>query len=199
MNKQQSLQNLLSAIFLVNFFLFVPVLHAQHSQSDWQEGLEKMKNDLSQGIDGFEQLKLVDYTYKGAIRSDEEKTQIIDAMYADNAPMSVVLSTDRVQNTTITDTDTIIEQKYFPKFEITTVRRALDTGKLSADSISAIKQILQKNISLGTDCLELVWNYKGEEYRTMAIVDAGVPFDLITVGLRTGGSTTVKGITSKNK
>lgn len=166
-------------------------------QPAWQKNLESMKEgNIFQTSEGdLNQLKLTDYTCKGKMNSEKEKVMVIKAMFSDEAPITYVVSDVLMSDTTFTTTDSIIEQKKIPIFEILTVGRMLEMGKLTADSISTMKQQLEKNVEIGTDYVELIWNYKGKEYRSIAIVNNDkFPDNLITARLHTSGCTIIKGI-----
>lgn len=187
-------------IFFVSVFLFVPVSRAQKSQPVWQRHLDYLKNDWSKECLGdLNQLKLLKYTYKGKIKSEDHKSRLIEAVYSDKAPSVSVLSEEVVSDTTFTDADTIIQQKHYPRFEIQTIRQMVDAGKLGENSIAMSKQRLNEHLKIGSEYLELEWSYKGKKFRSLSFVaDDGILSDPITSGLRTGGSTIVKTRKSAN-
>lgn len=183
--------------FLLSIIVCCLCLIGCAKQSAWQKNLESMKEgNMLQAFEGdLSQLKLTDYTYKGKMKSEKEKKWVIEAMFLDEAPITYVTSDVLMSDTTFTTTDSIIKQKRIPTFEILTVGRMLKMGKLTEAAISTMKQQLDKNVEIGTDYLELVWDYKGKEYRSIAIVYNGeFPDDLITAGLFTGNCTITKGI-----
>ena len=142
----------------------------------------------------MKELKVVDYIYKGEMNSAKEISQIVDAMFADQAPVNSVTKEIALSDTTITKTDTIINVIKYPEFEILTMREKINAGKLSEDSISTLKQQIKESIPTGTGYVEVIWSYKGKEYRSISLIVGDIPVDCITMGLSTGGSTNTKGI-----
>ncbi len=193
--KRNGVRGLISVFLLVSLFLFVPVSRAQNSQATWQKFLEYLKNNgTSNCVGDLTQLKLLDYTYKGEIKSEKDKSRVIEAMYSDKAPFVSVLSDVVISDTTVTDTDTTIHQKIYPSFEIVTVRQMVDTGKLTGDSIAMLKKRLYRNVEIGFGYLEMEWSYKGKKFRSMGIIPKdGIPVDPITACLHTGGKTITNG------
>lgn len=187
-------RDLLSVFLLVSFFLFIPVSRAQNLQVTWQKSLEYLKNDwTSNCIGDLRQLKLVNYIYKGEIKSEKDKFRVIEALYSDKAPFVSVLSDVVISDTTFTDTDITIHQKIYPSFEIVTVRQMVDAGKLTKDSIAMLKKQLYKNVAIGFGYLEMEWSYKGKIFRSWGIIPKdGIPTDPITSRLHTSGKTITK-------
>ena len=76
----------------------------------WKTYLENLKKgwtpDNYKG--DMKELKVVDYIYKGEMNSAKEISQIVDAMFADQAPVNSVTKEIALSDTTITKTDTII-------------------------------------------------------------------------------------------
>ena len=179
---------------LLMLFASLVLMSCGQKNSAWEKSLNFIQEENSQAVGDLKQLKLVDYTYKGKIKSEEQKIQVIDAMCADEAPITSVLSTIVISDTTLTETDSIIKQRTFPVFEITTIRQAIESGKLSAASVSTVRQLLMKNLPIGADFLNLVWDYKGVKYHTTAVVDSVVVTDLIIAHLSTGSSTFIRSI-----
>lgn len=199
--KTNEVRNVLSVFIWMNLFLFVPVIHAQKSQPIWQKHLEYLKNDASKDWMGdLKQLKLLKYTYKGKIKSEKDKYRVIEATYSDKAPAVSVLSNLVISDTTYTETDITIHQKIYPQFKIATVRQMVDAGKLTEDSIAILKQRLCENIDIGFGYVKLDWNYKGKKFSTLGIIpNDGIPVDLITSHLITGGNTIVERRLPSNK
>lgn len=199
--KKNGVRDVLSVLFLASFFLFAPVSRAQNSPVTWQKHLEYLKNDATKDYMGdLRQLKLLKYTYKGEIRSEKDKSRVIEATYSDKAPIVSVLSNLVISDTTYTDTDITIHQKRYPEFEIMTIRQMVDAGKLTEDSIAMLKQQLYKNVGIGFGYLELDWSYKGKRFRSLGIIpNDGIPVDPITSGLSTGGNTIINSRNFSNK
>lgn len=199
--KKNRLRYALFLFLLTGLFLFVSESHAQSSQAIWQRYLECVKNDITKGYVGdLTQLKLLKYTYKGKIKSEKNKFKAIEALYSDKAPVVSVLSNLVISDTTYTDTDITIHQKIYPNFEITTVRKMMDIGKLTQDSIATIKQRLYKNIGINSDYLELYWSYKGKRVKSLCIIsNDSIPIDPIASMLFTSGRTIVDSRNPTNK
>ncbi len=162
----------------------------------WKTYLENLKKGWTPNNykGDMKELKVVDYIYKGEMNSAKEISQIVDAMFADQAPVNSVTKEIALSDTTITKTDTIINVIKYPEFEILTMREKINAGKLSEDSISTLKQQIKESIPTGTGYVEVVWSYKGKEYRSISLIVGDIPVDCITMGLSTGGSTMTKGI-----
>lgn len=143
--------------------------------NDWEGDLRK--------------LTLVDYELKGKIDTEEERSEVVDAMFADESPLASVLSDVVMVDTVFTDKEMVVEERTYPKFEIFTIRQLIDSGELSEAYVSTLKQQMKENIQLGTERLELVWKYKGKEYRVAGVVANGAPFDSLSMGLGTSKST----------
>ncbi|MDD3038305.1 hypothetical protein [Bacteroides sp.] len=190
----------ISIFLLASLFLFVPVSHTQNSQTTCQKFLEYLNDWTSNCVGDLNHLKLVNYTYKGEIKSEKNKSRVIEAIYSDKAPFVSVLSDLVISDTTFTDTDIKIQQKIYPNFEIVTVRQMVDGGKLTEDSIAMLKKRLYKNVGIGDGYLEMDWSYKGKKYRSLGIIpNDGIPVDPITSGLRTGGKTIINSRNFTNK
>lgn len=191
----------LSVLFLASFFLFAPVSHAQNPQATWPKLMEYLKNDMIKDSMGdLSLLKLLKYTYKGEIRSEKDKSRVIEAIFSDKAPIVSVLSNLVISDTTYTDTDVTIHQKIYPNFEIVTIRQMMDTGKLTDDSIAVIKQRFYQNIGIGSDYLELDWSYKGKMFHSLGIIqNDSILIDPITSRLSTGGNTIINSQNSTHK
>lgn len=185
-----SLSTLLLVIFL--FGASLPC-QAQDSIPVWQKTLESLMHDYSRhdAKGDMKELKLIDYSYYRTIDTDESKTEVIEKMYAPEAPMAFILKQVVDIDTTITlspnEIDTVIIQNSYPQFEIKTIRSLLEERKLSRDSITSIKRHLQKNTPLGTESIELIWEYKGSLFHSIGIIDNIRPIiDPITANLFSG-------------
>lgn len=193
--KKNGIRDLLSVFFWASVFLFAPVSHAQNTQDTWQIYMEYLKNDMSKDAMGdLSQLKLLKYTYKGEIKSEKDKSRVIEAIFSDKAPYVSELSKLVISDTTYTDTDITIHQKIYPNFEIATIRQMMDTGKLTKDSIAVIKQRFYQDIRVGDGYLDLDWSYKGKKFRSLSIIPKdGIPLDPISSRLSTGRNTIING------
>lgn len=185
-------RKLLLTLLVANFFMFAPMGHAQDSQPEWKKTLKRINRQNAQATGDLRQLKWVGCIYKGKAKTETEKARVLDMMYADEAFVTSVLSTVVISDTTITDTDSIIHQKWFPHFEVTTVRQAKAAGHLTEEAIAKIKQQLMEHLAPEIEYLELVWNYKGKDFHTVAIVSNGDLWNPVNVGLGTGGGTYIK-------
>lgn len=179
-------RKLLLALLVANFSMFAPMGYAQDSQPEWEKTLKRINQHNAQAPGDLRRLKWVGCIYKGKAKTEAEKARVLDMMYADEAFVTSVLSTVVISDTTITDTDSIIHQEWFPHFEIATVRQAKAAGHLTEEAIAKTKQQLMEHLAPEIEYLELVWNYKGKDFHTVAIVSNGDLWDPITVGLGTG-------------
>lgn len=185
--------SLLTLLVVIFFFWSSLPCQAQDSIPVWQNCLERLKHDYSRNDakGDMNELKLIDYSYYRTIDTDESKTEVIEKMYAPEAPMAFILKQVVDIDTTVTlspnEIDTVIIQNSYPQFEIKTIRALLEEGKISQDSITSIKRRLQKNTPLGTKCIELIWEYKGSLFHSIGIIDNERPIiDPITANLFSG-------------
>lgn len=140
---------------LLTGILLVQAAHAQGLPPYWKEHLEILKKGyVPRDYDGdLKELQLTDYVYKGKIETREQLAQIVDSIFADNAPKAHVLRMVEERDTTVTEGDTYVEtriiRKRYPKFEIRTIRQLIDEGKLSADSVAKEKQLTMEYTPMG--------------------------------------------------
>ena len=157
-----------------------------------QAGLEILKKGyVPRDYNGdLKELQLTDYVYKGKIETREQLAQIVDSIFADNAPKAHVLRMVEERDTTVTESDTYVEtriiRKRYPKFEIRTIRQLIDEGKLSADSVAKEKQLTMEYIPVGAAYLEMHYSYKGKNYRAIALCMDDGPFEYMTCDLSRG-------------
>jgi hypothetical protein len=164
--------------------------------------LENYKNHTPfDSVGDLSQLKLVDYAYKGTATSPKEKLALVEAIFSDQSPFSFS-TTVFERDTVVTKTDTIITENRYPKFEILSMSKLLSTGKVTADSLSTLKQIAKQSILNDREPIvyvDLDWCYKGKMYRSIGIISKyqrQEPYlsDLITTFLSTGKTTWKKNV-----
>ena len=177
---------------LLTGILLAQAAHAQNLTPYWKEHLEILKKGyVPRDYNGdLKELQLTDYVYKGKIETREQLAQIVDSIFADNAPKAHVLRMVEERDTTVTESDTYVETRIirtrYPKFEIRTIRQLIDEGKLSADSVAKEKQLTMEYIPVGAAYLEMHYSYKGKNYRAIALCMDDGPFEYMTCDLSRG-------------
>lgn len=178
-------------IALASTALLISTSYAQKPKAKWEKHMEFLKNEAWKNKEGdLKELKLISYTDKGKIESDEEKAQVIEELLGEQSPIASVSQTISIRDTTITAQDTIFKERHYPAFDIVTVQQAIDAGKLSEEVLSTAKQQLSDSIKVGFGRVEMIWEYKGKQIQTTGVIDdKDNVLDMMTMGLFTGGST----------
>ncbi|SDJ21505.1 hypothetical protein [Bacteroides ovatus] len=195
------------SLFLAVLSLFIHINCTGDLRPELQKMLEDYKNHMPfDSVGDLSQLKLVDYAYKGTATSPKEKLTLVEAIFSDQSPFSFS-TTVFERDTVVTKTDTIITENRYPKFEILSVSKLLSVGKVTADSLSTLKQIAKQSILNDREPIvyvDLDWCYKGKMYHSIGIIskDKREEFylsDLMTISLRTGDTTWTKSVRKKSK
>lgn len=190
------------SLFLAALSLFIHINCTGGLRPELQKMLENYKNHTPfDSVGDLSQLKLVNYAYKGTATSTKEKLALVEAMFSDQSPFSFS-TTVFERDTVVTKTDTIITENRYPKFEILSMSKLLSTGKVTADSLSTLKQIAKQSILNDREPIvyvDLDWCYKGKMYHSIGIIPKDQwqePYlsDLITTFLSTGKTTWKKSI-----
>ena len=130
----------------------------------WQKQLNDVKNTPRKVNEGdASHLKLINYTYKGVIKSAIDKEEIIDSLLSFDAPVVMHLPPIIRADTTITGDFCVIQEKSFPKFEIITIRKMMEIAETIGEEnpVIQMRQQLGQLIQVGFEYLELEWYYKG--------------------------------------
>lgn len=162
----------------------------------WQEQLESLKtNPVKTGVEDKDALKLVGYSYKGIIKSEDEKFRILDAMFSEESPILMPIRKLKVPADTVRQGNTrVVESVEKYEYDILTVGRL---GAI-ADSLGVINPILQAKsevggiMAVGFDLIELQWEFKGRRYTNLGLASndhGGMVYD--TVGSAHVTTTTV--------
>lgn len=182
---------LLYLLFFVLHFSFADESVSQKPLTTWQEQLDYMKN----GADAAD-LCLINYTYKGVIKSELDKTKVIDSLFSDDSPI-VLNSPPVIEIDTITlDSNSYeIVEKKVPKFEIILISKVAEESRLKGEEnpFIKIKQQFETVIKIGFEVVELEWSYNGKTYHSISIVsneNGGVLYDHIGSNIHTHVSTT---------
>ena len=161
------------SLFLAVLSLFIHINCTGGLRPKLQKMLENYKNHMPfDSVGDLSQLKLVDYAYKGTATSPKEKLVLVEAIFSDQSPFGFS-TTVFERDTVVTKTDTIITENRYPKFEILSMNKLLSTGKVTADSLSTLKQIVKQSILNNREPIvyvDLDWCYKGEMYRSIGII-----------------------------
>lgn len=178
-------------VALASTTLLISVSCTQKPKAKWEEQMELLKNEAWKNKEGdLKELKLISYTDKGKIESDEEKAQVIEEILGEQSPIASVSQTISICDTTITEKDTVFKERHYPAFDIVTIRQAIDAGTLSEEALSTTKRLLNDSIKVGFGTVEMIWEYKGKQIQTTGIIDdKDNVLDMMTMGLFTGGST----------
>ena len=185
---------LLSTLYIALFsvcFIYASSRVSQDSPTTWQEQLEFAKNKIYEENEGdVHHLRLVNYIYKGVIRHQNEKDDIIDSLFSCNAPYVHNLTPIIMRDTTITSDSYAIHQKSFPRFEIITVGKIIElSGTMEVNPFKQIRQQLTQLIQVGFEYLELEWSYKGDKFNTICIVsneNGGIVYEPIANNILIG-------------
>ena len=169
--KNKLLSTLYIAVFSV-CFIYASSRVSKDSPTTWQEQLEFAKNKIYEENEGDAyHLRLVNYIYKGVIRHQNEKDDIIDSLFSCNAPYVHNLTPIIMRDTTITSDSYAIHPKSFPRFEIITVGKMIElSGTMEVNPLKQIRQQITQLIQVGFEYLELEWSYKGDKFNTICIV-----------------------------
>ena len=197
--KKRSSKSLHLILFAVCFLFATKGFSQESNMNTWQEQLNYRINNAPKDIEGdAKHLKLIKYTYKGKIKSEIEKKDIIDSLLSSNAPF--------VKNSPpITVTDTIIRkghreirEKHFAKFDITTIHEMMEdiNTKEEVDQyVRIMKKELEEHIQVGFEYLKLEWDYKGEKIYSLCIVsneNPSIVFDQIAFFVGSGTKTSIE-------
>ncbi len=168
-------KRVLSSLFMVLFavcFIYANRDISQDSLTTWQEQLEYAKNNLGEVNEvDVDHLKLLNYTYKGVIKSKKKKDEIIDSLLSCDAPFVMHLPPIIRRDTTITGNSYVIHKKSFPRFEIITVCEMVElVGTMEENPVKQMRQQLAQLIQVGFEYLELEWSYKGKTFNSLCIV-----------------------------
>lgn len=185
---------LLSTLYIALFsvcFIYASSRVSQDSPTTWQEQLEFAKNKIYEENEGdVHHLRLVNYIYKGVIRHQNEKDDIIDSLFSCNAPYVHNLTPIIMRDTTITSDSYAIHQKSFPRFEIITVGKMIElSGTMEVNPLKQIRQQITQLIQVGFEYLELEWSYKGDKFNTICIVsneNGGIVYEPIGNNIHVG-------------
>lgn len=162
----------------------------------WQQQLESLKaNSVKTGAGDNDALKLVGYSHKGVIKSEDEKFRILDAMFSEESPILIPLGRVDVPVDTVRCGNTcVVERVGKYEYDIITVGRL---GAI-ADSLGVINPIPQAKseiaslMAVGFDLIELQWEFKGRRYTNLGLASndhGGMVYD--TVGSAHVTTTTV--------
>lgn len=169
-------KSLLSSLFM--FFFVICLLSgnrsiAQDMLTTWQEQLDYVKNNSDKENGGdLSHLILINYTYKGTIKSETDKSGIIASFLSHDSPVILHLPPVITRDTTIVGDSCIIQEKRFPKFEIISIGEMLDIAESinEENPIPQIEEELYKLIEIGFEYLELEWEYKEKKFNSLCIV-----------------------------
>lgn len=175
---------LLSMIALLKSFLAVSLVVSQEPTT-WREQLEYAKklHKTEPGKDRND-LSFLNYTYKGIINSEVVKSAVIDTLFSPDTPFPLILPSVITVDTTYSEGVCTITKRRYPKFEMITVGRLVDSSVLQGaeNNVEQIRQILDSNIQIGFEYVELEWDYKGKKITTLCIVSderGGIVYDHI--------------------
>lgn len=184
---------LFSMIALLKFFLAVSIVVSQEPAT-WREQLEYAKKlyKTEPGKNG-NGLSFINYTYKGVINSEAVKSAIIDTLFSPDAPFPLILPSVITVDTTYSEGVCTITKRRYPKFEMITVGRLVDSSNTQGteNNVEQIRQILDTNIQIGFEYIELEWDYKGKKITTLCIVSdkhGGIIYDHIGSIITTEGA-----------
>lgn len=187
--------NVVSVILVVMCLSFANASLSQNNPTTWQEQLDDLKN--KSGIDSvsdYYYLNLINYTYKGVIKSEFNKSEIIDSLFSYNAPVVLNLPPVIIRDTTYKGDTCVIQEKALPKFEIISIRKVLEVAESMGkeNPIIEVRKRLRDLLKVGFEYLELEWNYKEDKFKSICIVSdehGGVVYEPISLNIYTVFST----------
>lgn len=193
---EKRLFNVVCVILVAICLLFANTSFSQNRPTTWQEQLDYLNNKCSvDTISDYYYLNLINYTYKGVIKSEINKSEIIDSILSYNAPTVLKLIPTFTRDTTYRGDTCVIQEKGLPKFEIISIRKAMGIAESTGTEIpiQKIKEQLRDLFKIGFRYLELEWNYKGNKFKSICIVSndhGAVVYEPITLSIHTIFSTT---------
>jgi len=196
--KKRSSRSLCLILFAV-CFLYANRSISQDTLATWQKQLNDVKNTPCKVNEGdASHLKLINYTYKGVIKSAIDKDEIIDFLLSCDAPVVMHLPPVIRTDTTITGDSCVIQEKSFPKFEIVTIRKMMEIAETIGEEnpVIQMRQQLGQLIQVGFEYLELEWSYKGDAFNSLCIVsneNGGVVYEPVGGNITMGSKSTIKG------
>lgn len=171
----------LCLVILLSCFIDVSYVFSQN-QGTWREQLEYgIKRPKSLSPNDKEEIKLINYTYKGKINTEEIKYEVLDTLFSSTALFPLILPPIIEVDTTYTESECTIIRKSYPRFELATLGSLADSIDLKViDEVKQIRHLLEKNVQMGFEYVELEWDYKGKKIMTLCIVyERGIFYDHI--------------------
>lgn len=124
----------------------------------WQEQVDFAENHANvMTRSNFDQVKLVGYTYLGKISSEEQMVKLWADLFADEVEIVVY------PNGNITDYEIVSLKEAREKYQ------ALEMDK----STELLKEQLDSVVHIGTELIEMEWEYRGRIIHSTAIVHKG--------------------------
>lgn len=193
-------KRIINCVYLfVICFLYINVSNSQNIPTTWQEQLAFIKNNPCQDqLSDVYYLQLINYTYKGKIKSEDEKSTLINTILSDKSPILLQLPVESYKDTIVLDNKQTIIEKVFPKFEILTIHRAIEIAQSVGEEnfIIKAKEDLAKLIQIDFEFVELEWSYKGNKFKSICAVsneNGGIVYDSITSNIVTQSIVTIIG------
>lgn len=142
----------LSIILVIICFICSHKGMSQNSPAKWQEQIESIKgNVFNEGFGDLNHLSLMGYTYKGVIKSETEKLEIVNMLFSEDAP-TILNYPPMLTKDTITAGDScLIEEKSIPVFKIISISEMRKIVKSAGieDPIIKVKEKLNEIIKIG--------------------------------------------------
>ena len=192
------LLNSLGFILFAVCFIYANSSIAQTPLTTWQEHLEYAKNNFGGLNEGdASHLNLINYVYKGVIKSEIDKNKVIGSLLSFDAPVVMHLPPIIRTDTIIMGDSIVIQKKSFPKFEIATIREWIEIAETTGEEnpVILMKRQLTQLIQIGFEYLELEWHYKGKTFHSICIVsnkNEGVIYEPIGGNIAIGTNITIE-------
>lgn len=162
----------LSVVVLLNCFFAVSHLFSQDSDTWRKQFGSVIKSHQSLSPNDKQEIRLINYTYKGKIDTEEIKSEVLDTLFSSNAIFPLILPPIIEMDTTYMENERTITRKSYPQFEFITLgslANSVDTKVM--DEVTQIRQLLEKNVQMGFEYVELEWDYRGKTIKSLCIVN----------------------------
>ena len=195
---QKILLSSLGFILFAVCFIYSNSSIAQTPLTTWQEQLEYAKNNSGRLNEGdASHLNLINYVYKGTIKSEIDKNKVISSLLSLDAPVVMHLPPIIRTDTIIMGDSCVMKEKSFPKFEIATIRELIEIAETTGEEnpVILMKRQLGQLIQIGFEYLELEWQYKGKTFHSICIVsnkNEGVIYEPIGGNIAIGTNITIE-------